>query len=249
MVLGTFSQYRLNMALVIAGQFFYTLFAFFSMYLLFDRFGTLDGWTFGEVALCFAVINTAFAITECFARGFDMFSGLVKRGAFDRIMLRPRGTILQVLGDSIEITRIGRLLVTVFILVFAVNQMQLEWDAMQVVTLILMLTSGVFIFTGVFILGASVCFWTVEGLEFINIFTDGGRQFAAYPLTIYNKWIVRFFTFIIPYGCVNYLPLLYVTGRTDNPLYALTTLLFVPFVAICLLVWRFGVRRYLSTGN
>jgi ABC-2 type transport system permease protein len=48
---------------------------------------------------------------------------------------------------------------------------------------------------------------------------------------------------------MNYLPLLYLTDRADNPLYALTTLFGVAFIAPCLFVWRLGVRRYLSTGN
>jgi ABC-2 type transport system permease protein len=96
-----------------------------------------------------------------------------------------------------------------------------------------------------------VCFFTVEGLEFINIFTDGGREIASYPLPVYGKWVRRFFTFIIPFGCINYLPLMYLTGRAEqHPLfYMLTPLLGFLFIFPCLLVWRFGVRHYVSTGS
>jgi ABC-2 type transport system permease protein len=249
MLFATFLQYRLNMLFVMLGQVFGTLFMFAGIYLLFERFGTLDGYTLGEVALCFAVVTTAFAIAECFARGFDMFSSLVRSGAFDRIMLRPRSTILQVLGARVELTRIGRLAVSIAVLAYASSLLNIAWNALQVLTVVFMAISGAFIFFGVLILGATVCFWTVEGLEFINIFTNGGQELSAYPLTIYNKWISRFFTFAIPLGCVNYLPLLYVTGRSDNPLYALTPLLGIAFIIPCLIVWRFGVRHYLSTGN
>jgi ABC-2 type transport system permease protein len=107
----------------------------------------------------------------------------------------------------------------------------------------------VFIFSGIFILGATVCFWTVEGLEFLNIFTDGGRELASYPMTIYTEWIRRFFTFIIPFGCMNYLPLMYLTDRAANPLYALAPLFGIIFIAPCLLVWGIGVRHYRSTGS
>jgi ABC-2 type transport system permease protein len=247
--MGTFMQYRLNMLLVITGQFFNTFFAFTGMYLLFDRFGTLDGYTLGEAALCFAIVTAAFSITECFARGFDMFSGLVKSGDFDRIMLRPRSTILQILGSNVEFTRVGRLIVSVAVLVYASSLLDIAWSAFHIITVVLMVISGAFIFAGIFILGATVCFWTVDGLEFINIFTDGGRDIAQYPLTIYNKWFTRFFTFIIPLGCFNYLPLLYLTGRASNPLYALTPLLGILFIIPCVAIWNLGVRRYLSTGS
>jgi ABC-2 type transport system permease protein len=249
MYLATFNQYRLNMLFVIIGQSSNTLFAYLGIWVLFERFGHLDGWTFAEVALCFGITMTSFAATEFFARGFDMFSNLVRSGDFDRVLLRPRGTVLQVLCSDIEFTRFGKLAVSVSVLVYSIGNIAITWSALRIVTLALMLVCGVFIFSGLFMIGAAMCFWTVEGLEVINIFTYGGNQLASYPLTIYSKWMRRFFTFIIPFGCFNYLPLMYLTGRADNPLYAFTPLLGAAFLAPCLFVWRIGVRRYLSTGN
>jgi ABC-2 type transport system permease protein len=180
-----------------------------------------------------------------------MFSSFVNSGSFDRILLRPRGTVLQILGSNFEITRVGRLSESVIVLIIALSLLDVTWSAPKIITLVLMILSGVSIFTGIFILGATVCFFTVEGLEFINIFTDGGREIAQYPLTIYPKWVMRFFTFIIPFGSFNYLPLMYITGRASEnvALYMLSPVMGMAFLLPCLAVWRFGVRRYLSTGN
>ncbi|MDR0636441.1 MAG: ABC-2 family transporter protein [Treponema sp.] len=249
MHLRSLMQYRISTLLMTLGQFFVAFFSFLSISLLFERFGTIDGWTFSEVCLCFAVTNMAFAISECFARGFDMFSGLVIRGDFDRILLRPRSTLLQVLGAGFEISRIGKLLQSIIVLVIAIPLMTVDWTGTKIITLIFMISSGVAVFTGVFILGATMCFFTLEGLEFINIFTDGGRELAAYPLPVYGKWIQRFFTFIIPYGCINYLPLLYITGRAESMLYMFIPLLGILFLAPCALIWRLGVRHYTSSGS
>jgi len=251
MVIKSFLQYRLSMWLTIIGQFFVSFFAFLGMYLLFQRFGTINGWTFGEVALCFAVIQTSFAITECYARGFDLFSGFIIRGDFDRILLRPRSTILQVFGSNFEITRIGRLVQSFIVLGLALSWLKTSLDLMKIFTLLFMIISGVFIFTGIFMLGATICFFTIQGLEIVNIFTDGGKEIAAYPLNIYNKWIVRFFTFIIPFACINYLPLMFIVGKAGNNelLYMLTPLFGILFIVPCIFVWRFGVRHYLSTGS
>jgi len=251
MVIKSFLQYRLSMWLTIIGQFFVSFFAFLGMYLLFQRFGTINGWTFGEVALCFAVIQTSFAITECYARGFDLFSGFIIRGDFDRILLRPRSTILQVFGSNFEITRIGRLVQSFIVLGLALSWLKTSLDLMKIFTLLFMIISGVFIFTGIFMLGATICFFTIQGLEIVNIFTDGGKEIAAYPLNIYNKWIVRFFTFIIPFACINYLPLMFIVGEAGNNklLYMLTPLFGILFIVPCIFVWRFGVRHYLSTGS
>jgi len=243
-------QYRTSFLLLMLGQFFIPFSMFAGLYFLFDRFGQLQGWSFYEVALCFGVIHMAFAIAECFARGFDAFSSLIVRGDFDRLLVRPRGTIVQVLGSAFEFTRFGRLLQSVLVLGWAIYHLPIDWSLLRVVTLGLMIASGVVIFAGIFMLTATLSFWTIQGLEVANIFTDGGREMAQYPLNIYQKWVTRFFTFIIPFGCVNYLPLLYILDKAEaHSLYALTPLAGYAFLLPCLLIWHFGVRHYRSTGS
>ena len=244
-------QYRVSFLLLSLGQFFVPLSVFAGLYFLFERFGSIKGWSFFEVALCFSVVHLAFSISECFARGFDMFSSLVSTGEFDRVLVRPRSTIVQVMGSKFEFTRVGRLLQSVGVLIWALLNLSIDWNIARVFTLILMVISGIFIFAGIFILAATLCFWTIQGIEVANIFTDGGREMSQYPLNIYKKWITRFFTFVIPFGCVNYFPLMYVLGRVkDNQiLYMLSPLYGILFIIPCLLVWRFGVKHYRSTGS
>ncbi len=244
-------QYRVSFLLISFGQFFIPFSVFAGLYFMFQRFGNIKGWTFFEVALCFSVIHMAFAISECCARGFDGFSGLVASGDFDRVLVRPRSTVIQVLGSKFEFTRIGRLLQSLGVFVWAVSNPAVHWDVFKVITLLLMVISGIFIFTGIFILAATLCFWTIQGLEVANIFTDGGREMSQYPLNIYKKWVTRFFTFVIPFGCVNYLPLMYILDKVEGStaLYMLTPLYGMFFIVPCLLVWRFGGRHYRSTGS
>lgn len=245
-------QYRTSFWLLTIGQFFMPFTVFAGLYFLFERFGQLKGWDFYEVALCFAVINLAFSMSECFARGFDSFSALVVNGEFDRLLVRPRNTVLQVIGSKFEFSKMGRMLQSVVILILALANLSVDWNAVKVITLFLMIIGGVFIFTGIFILAATMCFWTVQGLEVANIFTDGGREMAKYPLNIYQKWVTRFFTYVIPFGCVNYLPLLFILGKNNGGypiLYMIMPLADIAFILPCLIVWHIGVRHYRSTGS
>lgn len=219
--------------------------------MFFERFPNIGGWSLYEVALCYSVIHLAFSLSECFARGFDSFSSLVVNGDFDRILVRPRSTILQVLGSKFEFTRIGRFAQSVIVLVFSLSNLSISWDVYKVITLILMVVSGIFIFVGIYMLGASLCFWTIEGLEVINIFTDGGREMSQYPLSIYKDWIKKFFTFVIPFGTVNYLPLMFILNkvRGNEFMYMITPLFGILFIIPCAFVWHIGVRHYKSTGS
>ncbi len=244
-------EYRTSFILLSIGQFFVPFLVFVSIFLFFQRFPNIGGWSLYEVALCYSVIHIAFSLSECFARGFDSFSSIVINGDFDRILVRPRSTILQVLGSKFEFTRIGRLAQSILVLIFSLINLNLTWNMYKIVTLLLMIISAVCIFTGIYMLAAALCFWTIEGLEVMNIFTDGGREISQYPLSIYKEWVRKFFTFVIPFGTVNYLPLMFILDKTQGNelMYMLTPLYGMIFIFPCILIWTVGVAHYKSTGS
>ncbi len=247
-------QYRASFAMTTAGLALITVIEFFAVWVLFDRFGSLRGWSLPEVALFYGTIHASFAIGEALGRGFDIFHRLVLRGGFDRLLLRPRSTALQVLGSDLQLLRIGRLAQALVILVWALNTLQLEWTVARAFALLSAIAGGVTLFLGILILQATFSFWSVQGLEFMNAFTHGGVQMAQYPISIYERWFRNFFIYVIPLGCVNYFPIVMVTGREDPLGSALITQLLSPiagiiFLRVSLAIWEFGTRRYQSTGS
>ncbi|MCE5195800.1 MAG: ABC-2 family transporter protein [Negativicutes bacterium] len=79
-------------------------------YFIVARFYEIDGFTDHQLLLCFAVVLISFSPAECVARGFDRFAVMTGIGEFDRILVRPRNEIFQILATKIELTRLGRLL-------------------------------------------------------------------------------------------------------------------------------------------
>ena len=108
---------------------------------------------------------------------------------------------------------------------------------------------GTAVFIGLFLIYAALSFFTLEGLEFMNCLTDGAREFAAYPLDVYGKDVLKFCTCVVPYALFQYYPLTVLLGRSDRALYACMPLLSIAFLAPCLLLWRVGVHRYKSAGS
>lgn len=242
-------QYKTSLLLMITGQLLVSFSTFFGIHFMFMRFEHVKGYTYPEVLICFAMVLLQFSLAEMFARGFDMFAGIVRRGEFDRVLVRPRSTILQVLGAKFEITRVGRMAQAVIIFIYAVRSGVVEWTALRVFTAIMMLLGGALLFAGLFLVYAALCFYTLEGLEFMNVLTDGGREYGKYPIDVYGKRLLQFSTFVVPYALVQVYPLQLLLGRSSNALYALCPLGAVPFLFICYGVWRVGVRRYTSSGS
>ncbi len=207
------------------------------------------------MAFCYGVIHICFSISECVGRGFDSFSVLVKKGELDRYLVRPQSMFLQVLGSKFEFTRIGRFAQSIFVLVYAIANLSIDWSWLSILTVLFMIIGGVFIFMGIFLLGATLCFWTIEGIELVNILTDGGREVAQYPLNIYPEGVRKFFTFVIPFGVINYLPLQYILGKIPEVttqstlLYTFMPLIGIVFLLPCLFIWYIGLKHYASTGS
>ena len=242
-------QYKTSMLLMIMGQLLVSFSAFLGIYFMFQRFDSVKGYTYSEVLLCFAIVLLQFSLAEMFVRGFDMFAGIVRQGEFDRILVRPRNEILQVLGSRFEITRIGRMIQALIIFVYGITNSHIEWTFARGLTVVFMLLGGCAVFSGLFMIYAAFCFFTLEGLEFMNVFTDGGREYGKYPIDVYGKRMLQFATIIIPYTLVQYYPLQYLLGRTESVVYIVLPLIAIIFLIPCWLFWRFGVRRYKSSGS
>lgn len=240
-------QYKTSFFLMFFGQFIIAFSSFLGMYFLFSRFNTVEGFTMREVLLCFSAVNMAFTIAETFVRGFDVFSVMISNGDFDRILLRPRNVIFLVLASKMEFSRLGKLLQGLLIVAVAVPAVEWTWD--KAVTYLLMVVSGAFIFSCLFIIGASVCFFTTESLEILNIFTDGTKQFGQYPISIYGEGILKFLTYVLPVALFQYYPFLYLLGRETSAFYMLCPLLTVLFFIPTYILWRIGLRHYKSTGS
>jgi ABC-2 type transport system permease protein len=128
------------------------------------------------------------------------------------------------------------------------------WTLPKVILLIAAILGGCCLFIALFVLQATMSFWTVETLEVMNSVTDGGVQASQYPLTIYRPWFQRFFTMIAPLACLNYFPGLAILGRADplgtSPLFHwISPIAGFVFLFLSLQVWKFGVRHYCSTGS
>lgn len=249
MLLKCQMQYKVSFILTVIGQFLVSFTTFLGLYFMFSRFNSVNGFTFSEVILCFSIVLMAFSITECFVRGFDVFPQLIKTGNLDRILVRPRNEIFQVLTSNIEFTRIGRLMQAVLMLVYAVPASGITWSFDKVITVILMITGGIVMFSALFVLYAGISFFTIEGLEFMNIFTDGGREFGKYPFSIYGEGVLKFFTYVIPLALFQYYPFLYLIGKSENIGLIFLPLMGFVFMIPCYIFFKFGVKKYKSTGS
>ena len=247
-------QYKASFVMGLVGYFILNLGEFVAVAALFLHFGTLKGWTLPQAGLLYGIVSLAFASAEAAARGFDTFPAMVKTGEVDRLLLRPRSTVLQLLGREFQLLRIGRFAQGLLILLWSASKLGAIWTPSKVALVVSSVFGGACMFAGLFVLQATISFWTIESLELMNTMTYGGVETAQFPLSIYAPWFRRFFTFVVPLACINFFPSMAILGRAEAfgiPIAAcwLSPLVGFVFLLASFQAWRFGLRHYTSTGS
>jgi viologen exporter family transport system permease protein len=247
-------QYRASLALDVVGNFLISFLDFAAILILFENIPALDGWTLHEVAFLYGCTSISFAVVDLVIGHLDLLPRMIREGTFDLVLVRPRGTLFQVIASDFTVRRVGRTIQGVIVLAYAASGLDIAWSPGRVAMVGMMLVAGALIFAAVWVAGATIAFWTVDGGEFTNAFTYGGNFLTQYPISIYGDWVRRFLAFVVPMAFVCYFPALYVLDKPDPLGFPRAFQFASPLVALVAavvagLIWRFAVRRYRSVGS
>ena len=242
-------EYKSSFILTAISQGLTVLVELFTVMTLFNKFKILEIYDTYELLLGFSTLWLGYSLVEMFGRGFDHFNKLIINGNFDILLIRPRSLFIQIIGSDICYEKVGRLLVSISVFIFSAFKVIKGFSILKILLLLLMVFGAMLTILSVMIMGASFCFYTIQGLEVINIFTDGTRQLAQYPMGIYKKFVRLFFSIVIPIGLVNYYPLNFLTDRSSNPIYMLFPLYTIVLFIISNLIFYIGTKKYASSGS
>lgn len=241
-------EYKSSFILTCIAQLLTLSLSSFMVFILMDKFHFLDNYDIYELMLGISIVQFGFSFSECFMRGFDKFSEVIKVGGLDLMLIRPRNIYVQVFGSNIELTKLSRVLGSLVLFIIAISNIDsITWYG--VLYLFLLLVGSSMIYAALFIFSACFCFKTVEGLEFMNIFTDGSREFGQYPMGLFRREVILVFTFLIPLACVNYYPISYILGKSDNIWYLISPLMTVILFIMSIITFNRCIRHYEGTGS
>lgn len=224
--------------------------------LLLDRFGSLGGWSTGEVVLLLGLASAGLGLAMLAGDTLEppVFSLLIREGRLDPVLTRPAPVLLWVMTSDVQARELSRAVAGLGVGAWGAAQADVALTPanLAVAALAVVCCSGVIL--AVLVLGASATFFTVEGNELVNAFTYGGAAFSAYPLQIYSSALRAVFLWVIPLGLTVYVPALTLLDRTGPPgvprsLLVLSPVATLAFGAVAGLAWRAGLRHYTGTGS
>lgn len=247
-------QYRGSFVMQILGNLLANIVELAAVLVLFQRFGSLGGWSVRDVIFLTALSQILFAIADTITNGVQSVPATIREGDFDRLMIRPVSTWLQAAVNDVSLRQLGRLIQGALLMTWALWTVPIAWDAGKVALLVIALISGVVLFSALFTVEAIVSFWTVNSIEAVNAFTYGGSELSEKPLHIFGRGIRFIYLWIVPIGFVVYYPSLEILDKPDPLGLPGFAALMAPLMAalFCLVVgffWNLGVRHYRSTGS
>lgn len=225
------------------------------IYLALLKFDKINGWNVNEMLFLFSILFLTYAFVVSLFADLRDFSCMIREGRFDRLLVRPRGLLFQLILNNADLmASAGHGTLGVLLFLISANRVGITWDFSTILYYIGAIIGGVLIQGGMFILFSALSFYFVETNSIREIFYWNMRKFAGYPISIYNKLIQGLMIYVVPFAFVNYFPAQYLLRKEDMANYNEVYMYIAPAVGVVIYLaaygfWRISVKRYKSTGN
>lgn len=97
---------------------------------------------------------------------------MVRSGDFDRVLLRPRSTVLLVAGSYFHIHRIARVFGGICVILWCLSKARVKLSFLNVITILWGLTGDFLAYADVFVMTSGLSFFTIKALDWIYILTN-----------------------------------------------------------------------------
>lgn len=219
----------------------------FSLFVVFQFTDAIGGWDVWQVLFLYAFTSLGGALWDTFMINMIFLGNKIRDGSFDQLMLRPVDPLFQLIAEKMDPDTIGEAVFSIILCGICLY----HYDLVSIGSILLFLClviSTVFTFASIHLFANTTAFWIIETRGVTSIIWTLNR-FTMYPMSVYPKWIVRLFTFVVPFGFVGYYPIRLMLGNSNEVVDFLSIVIGPLLFMLVYGFWRLGLRRYQSTGS
>jgi ABC-2 type transport system permease protein len=252
-------EYQADFWIMMMGSVLMNLVGFVFLWTIFAKIPEVNGWTFWQVVVIYALVFVAEGVGSLFFEGTWNLAFLVNRGELDFMLLRPVSPISQVMSCAIGMNGLGNLLLGGTLIGISLSHLQIHWTFGRVVLALVLLISAIAIKIGLNLATNASAFWVQSPFSGFAFSMHQLGDLARYPITIYGAAVQTLITVAVPFAFISFFPAAAVfskgdwrLGGVDLPLRWVglaTPLVAVYCVWMGVFLFRLGLRRYESAGN
>jgi ABC-2 type transport system permease protein len=222
---------------------------FIAFWIMFQNFPSILNWTYYEMMFLYGFSLIALTPVQLFFDNNWNLRFQVYSGDFIRYCFRPINLFFYYISEVFDIKGIGQFAFGAGTLIYAWKNLGLPVTPLIILKLIIALFSASLFMIAIMNIAAATCFW-ITNSGIVMVFMFNFKDYARYPITIFNSIFRFIFTFIIPIAFIAYYPSL-IFLRPDNvPLLTyLSPFIGIIFFYISYKVWITGAMQYSGTGS
>jgi ABC-2 type transport system permease protein len=215
---------------------------------LVQRLPHLAGWDFPELLFIYAFARSGIALAAIFLDSPYTVDGTIHTGALDILLLRPVGSLFQVIGRAQQPNNISTSLTSLGLLGYSIAHMTIVWGPGRFFWLMVMTLAAMVIRFGMLMLVATVCFRTK--FHAVLLLVGQATGYMVYPMEIFAPPLRAFLTFVVPLALTSYYPAAFILRPGSFawvPWVCISAA--IGFTVACRAAWRWGLRHYESSGG
>jgi ABC-2 type transport system permease protein len=242
-------QYRADFIISSVGMFFTSLATLGVFWVMFNSIPDLAGWNFMEMVFIYAFFMLAISPMQILFDHTWQLRFHVQQGTFLKYYFRPLNMMFYYMSEMFDIKGITQLLLGIGLLIYASIKLSISWTFLKLLLLLLSLFSASLVLIAIILIAGCTCFWVINSYPVLGLAVKL-RDFAPYPMNIFDGAFRFAFTYVLPIGFIAFYPSqLFLRPQEVSPL-----LFFSPFIGIGLFilgyrVWLIGVNSYTGTGS
>ena len=242
-------SYRADFIISTIGMICTNIAGFISFWILFSRFPSINGWGYYEILFLYGFSLVSLTPVQCFFDNNWSLRQYVYSGDFIKYCFRPINLFFYFQSEVFDVKGLGQLAFGLGTLIFAWVKLGLGCSVLMILKMIVFLLTASLIMISLQNAAAATCFWiqnSVYVMDFVNRF----RDYAKYPVTIFNKGFRFIFTFIMPIAFIAYYPSLVILRPDAVPVLSwISPLIGMLFFFLSYKFWMFGALKYSGTGS
>ena len=242
-------HYRMDFILSTFGMLLINIAGVFSLWIIFTSISELVGWRYEELVFIYAFSLLAIIPLQLFFDNIWVLRIHLIEGTFIKYYFRPLNMMFYYMSETFDIKGLGQLVFAVGALIWSSTVLCLKWTVLKCVLFFVLLFSSSLVMLSIMILAAVTGFWVRESFG-VMMLANKSREFARYPLGIYNRPFRFLFTYVIPIGFIASYPseLFLRPSQVNFHVY------FAPVVGILMFwmsyqFWKKGVHKYDGTAT
>lgn len=242
-------SYRADFIISTLGMIATNIAGFIAFMIMFGKFPSINGWGYYEILFLYGFSLVSITPTQCLLDNNWSLRRYVYDGDFIKYCFRPINLWFYYISEVFDVKGFGQFVFGIGTIVYAWIKLALPVSALLIVEVVIGLITASLFMMALQNAAAASCFWIQNSFWLLDISLKM-KDYAKYPITIFNSVFKVIFTFVLPVAFMAYYPSLIILCPDEVPVLTwISPVIGIVFFYGSYRLWMLGAGKYDGSGS